>query len=267
MIDNTVNKRGVYRLCDSKAMQNYHKHRGFEIFQIWSENATVLIDDKIYDVTPGDVFYLNATCFHYVKAGDLYTRSAITFSPHDIPSDKSRLLDIFIVKDVNTIIKAAKELTWKFDSMFKHYSDELKGCKSHADAMAQSILIQILVTLNRSLDNAHSKGDIGHSSHIKKALEYINQNLSNKITLLDIANNININKDYLSHLFKEQTGFTVAGYLNSRRLYNARDILLGSDNTIEEIAIKCGFSGYSSFSQSFKSMFGKSPFNYRKNQI
>ena len=70
---------------------------------------------------------------------------------------------------------------------------------------------------------------------------------------------------YMCHLFKSYTGTTVLGYRNALRFTMAKRDLIGGSKKISEIALDCGFSGVSYFTEAFLRAEGMTPTDYRKN--
>lgn len=139
---------------------------------------------------------------------------------------------------------------------------EKNGDSLYKSYMMQSTLVSILVRLNRDIQDSYQSQFIKSSksnSYVQQALDYINEHLADNILIDEIAHHININKHYLCHLFKSSTGTTIQGYISTRRLYQAKELLTTTDYSMQEIALRVGYCGYSSFSQAFKRQFGVSP--------
>ncbi|WP_109437640.1 MULTISPECIES: helix-turn-helix transcriptional regulator [Aquimarina] len=100
---------------------------------------------------------------------------------------------------------------------------------------------------------------------VSLAKEYLNDNISNTVSLEKISSNIGISKYYLHRLFTEINGITPLEYLTSIRLEKAKNRLRYSKCSIFEIAIECGFDNISYFSNTFKKHIGSSPTQYRNN--
>jgi AraC-like DNA-binding protein len=99
------------------------------------------------------------------------------------------------------------------------------------------------------------------SSSIK---EYINDNLSDKITVESLCSKFFINKKRLYSIFNREFGQTVKQYLLSARLTKAKHLLATTDLSVTEISEKVGFIDYNNFIQRFKKVIGASPLKYRK---
>jgi YesN/AraC family two-component response regulator len=99
---------------------------------------------------------------------------------------------------------------------------------------------------------------------IKKALLFIHSNLDKDLTLDEVAKNIFISKNYLSSIFKKETGYNFCEYINVARINFAKDLLINTNNKLEIIALKCGFKNSSYFSVVFKKYVNLSPLEFRK---
>ncbi len=100
--------------------------------------------------------------------------------------------------------------------------------------------------------------------HIKAALLYIHQNLSEPLSLQIVSCSINLNPSYLSDLFKREVGINFNDYINLQRIKTAQKLLKNSDLSIQEISEQCGYKKFSYFSTCFKKITGQTASNYRR---
>ena len=91
------------------------------------------------------------------------------------------------------------------------------------------------------------------------------QHQNQEITLQRLADELFISPPHLSRLFKQQEGITFSEYLLQKRLDLACSLLLTSQDPIEVIALKCGYTKGNSFWKMFKKRMGVSPGQYREN--
>ncbi len=70
--------------------------------------------------------------------------------------------------------------------------------------------------------------------------------------------------DYLSHLFKRETGFSLTNYIIYERIEEAKRLLAGTSQNISDIATRCGFQNISYFSKQFRRFTGVTPREFRK---
>ncbi|NSW90423.1 MAG: helix-turn-helix domain-containing protein [Firmicutes bacterium] len=99
---------------------------------------------------------------------------------------------------------------------------------------------------------------------VKKVKEYINANIANQdISLNSVANAMYLSPNYLSRIFKEETGIYFIDYLIEARLELAKELLTSTNLSIEEIATVVGYSSSQYFIKKFKSKYGKTPKQYK----
>ncbi|MFC4320467.1 response regulator transcription factor [Litchfieldia salsa] len=101
-------------------------------------------------------------------------------------------------------------------------------------------------------------------SPITKAIKYVDDNLSNHLSLNDVAKHVHLNSSYLSVLFKEQVNMTFSEYVTRSRLQLAKQLLINTDKTITNIAEEAGYGTSKYFIKLFKEHEGLTPSKYRK---
>lgn len=143
--------------------------------------------------------------------------------------------------------------------------NELEKNKDEIFYLSQNILEMIIIKLNhyQNIQTQESSNKQINSS-IYEIKKYIDLNYSFSINLDDLAKISHLNKYYLSHSFKEETGISPIQYLNETRIKNAKILLESTNYSISEISRFTGFSSPSFFSQRFKEMTSLSPSQYRK---
>ena len=102
------------------------------------------------------------------------------------------------------------------------------------------------------------------SDTLKKIVDYVNENLSDedmRLTLL--AENMNMNPNYISQLFKKELGCGYHAYLNQVRVEKAKKYLRQTNEPIT-VAELVGFSDYRIFTKIFKGIVGVTPSQFRK---
>lgn len=108
------------------------------------------------------------------------------------------------------------------------------------------------------------EANITYSEHVKKAIFYIEKNYDEEIVIEDIAEFISIHKDYLSRVFKKETGMSVIKYLNQYRIKKAINLLDCTDKKISDIIYEVGYNNAQNFYYAFKQMTGLSPKEFKE---
>lgn len=101
------------------------------------------------------------------------------------------------------------------------------------------------------------------SPHTKNCVMYINENISRKITVADIAERCGISADYLSQVFKKEMGENLGTYIMRQKLEKAKE-MLRQDTGTKEICSSLGFSSQSYFVTAFKRFYNMTPTEYVK---
>ena len=96
------------------------------------------------------------------------------------------------------------------------------------------------------------------------AIEFINNNISVKITCSQVASSVFLSQSRFSHLFKEEIGMSFSAYMIFKRImYAYQQILLGK--TITQAAVSAGFTSSSHFADINRRIFGLSATNITEN--
>ena len=96
------------------------------------------------------------------------------------------------------------------------------------------------------------------------AIDYIENNLSEKIDLEAVAFALHYSKYYLHRVFANTAGLTIYDYIHRRQLTEAAKLLVFSPAPIIDIALSAGYESLQDFSFAFKAMYKKPPGKYRK---
>ena len=107
----------------------------------------------------------------------------------------------------------------------------------------------------------------GHSRKIMQMKLYVLEHYTEHITLQDMAKQFGFNSNYVSELFKKESGIGFIAYLNTIRITKAKSLLLESDATVEVISNQVGYTSASHFSRLFKKMTGKTISEFRSQCI
>jgi AraC family transcriptional regulator len=99
---------------------------------------------------------------------------------------------------------------------------------------------------------------------LAQALEYINEHLSEDLSLETLAIALNISQYYLCRLFKQSIGMSPHAYLVKQRVERSKQLLKDKDNRILDVAIACGFANPSHFAKCFRQQLGITPSQFQR---
>ena len=121
-----------------------------------------------------------------------------------------------------------------------------------------NLLNYVLHELNDILDFKSS------NPHIINIIRYINDHITEPISLNDVSRQAGLTKEHTAHIFKRETDMTVTEYINRRKILIAKDMICRTQYPLHDIAERLGFEGYSYFSRVFKKEIGISPSKIRR---
>lgn len=144
-----------------------------------------------------------------------------------------------------------------FENIFRNFINPKDG----SELIIKSTIIQLLYNLY-----IESKKDISVSDNdpmVKMTLNYIENNVANKILIEDLAKNVSLSTSYFHYQFKEKMGISPLQYIHKVRIDHAKKLLTTSNMPIWQIALQCGFDNIPYFSFLFKKAVKISPNSYR----
>lgn len=248
-----------------------HYHEFYEILFLIDGNLDYIIGDEIYHLQKGDLLFIPPGVFHnpIIHNFDIpYERYVVWISVFAMNKifELDEYADISKNESVNKLfLFRTKEYTRitleeKFRELFNSYKEKKFCYKSEG----YSIIIQILTLYNREL---HSRGRniITGSTDvlISSILHYINENISQDLSLDKISSVFFISKYTISHKFKDFMKISYYQYVIQKRLSIGKQYLLEGmpANTVYKM---CGFSDYACFYRAFKKEYGFPPSKLKK---
>ncbi|MEG0737103.1 AraC family transcriptional regulator [Erysipelothrix sp. HDW6C] len=156
----------------------------------------------------------------------------------------------------------------KHDILFylKSILVEKEDCDSYSemiiDHLLKTLLINVIRRTSVSLNISDEDTSLNHDCIFIE--NYINIHYREKITLDLLASLTFMNKYYLSHMFKEHSGYAPIDFLLNKRIHEAEKLLANTDLSISQISGIVGFGSSSYFSQYFRKVHNMSASEYRK---
>ena len=186
-----------------------------------------------------------------LKEGEYYIQRPLI---HQTGNEVSLSPNYYYIHFFGDYNKTGLSLRGTFDlELIKRYIDELLSIGQDAPKMK----------LNKNLYcilSALSKSEKDSLSHDIKM--YIIKNYNKAITLDTLCEQFNFSKNHLIRIFKQQYGKTPYQFLIEYQLEQARQLLLTTNRSCEQIAFSVGFEDYSVFYRAFTKRFNTSPIRY-----
>ncbi|MDE7202870.1 MAG: helix-turn-helix domain-containing protein [Lachnospiraceae bacterium] len=124
------------------------------------------------------------------------------------------------------------------------------------------MLRQLQRFLDENASEAESEQNFTNTTFMK-LMKYINENYRGEISLTGAAQVLNMNSNYVSQLFKKETGITFVHYITQKRLEDAKELLSTTKKPLTDIALEVGFNDTFHFIKTFKKVIGMTPGQYR----
>ena len=99
---------------------------------------------------------------------------------------------------------------------------------------------------------------------VQETIKYIRQHLDSDVSVSEIAEFAGMNPEYLTKLFKKNTGYTLKEYIVNEKMESAKMLLATTTLPVTLISSHVGYGNYSNFTRSFKQLTGCTPMEYRK---
>ena len=254
-----------FHLRDTAGQErSFHFHDFDKIVLLLSGKVDYTVENTAYPLQPWSLLLVRHHAIHraLIDVSAPYERIILYLDPgffeRVFPS--AGLMDCFRTADRTGRClllpdeEQKKELSALLTSFEKALQDERPG----SDTMRDTLLAQLLITINRISAADAPAADRAVDEKIGQTLSYINENLASDLSIDTLADRVFLSRYHFMRLFKEQTGSTVHQYVRQKRLlYAARLIREGVPAV--RAAADAGFNDYSVFHRAFRTSFGISP--------
>ncbi len=158
-----------------------------------------------------------------------------------------------------------------YKDLRENMKDEMLYIAEHHDAPPFHLMGHLYLFidyLSRSSSSKIATSGRVRDFYIKEALNYIEQNFQNDISVENIASFCGLNRTYFGRIFKETVGKSPQQFLLSYRMAKAAELLKLTELTINDVGNAVGYPNQLHFSRAFKNVYGLSPREWRnKNRI
>ena len=164
----------------------------------------------------------------------------------------------------NKLLKAPQKAIELLQAMLR----EQEESDAHAEDMILALLSQLLITMFRSIKTAaplRSNHCLNHENAIiRKAQQYISENVRKRLSVPLVAQNADISPSYLTTLFQKHLQISPGEYIRRIKLQESKQMIREGNLNFTQIAQTLHYSTIHHFSRQFKEKFGVTPSEYAK---
>lgn len=256
-----------------------HTHDFIELVYIKSGSGVHVINDRHYNISPGDLLFINYGQTHIIEADDTFELVNIIFTPEFISTSLINSANIyelfsFILSDelgndeefpepiAHLTSDERARVEYIIDIMLTEYAEKIHGYHSLLKLYTQVVICLMLRNIYEHEPQLNFNRELLHKL-TPKILSYITHNHAEKITLQELAENSFYSPSYFSRLFKECYGKSLSKYIKEKRISHAAELLLSTDMSVSEICKIVGYNNRQVFNKFFKQETGYTPSEYR----
>ena len=251
---------------DTWNMSRLHFHDHFELLLPLTSPGNIFVNDPGYPLRRGTLYLMGENTLHRTMATGAHARYVLHISRKSlmqlstVQTDFTQLThDSFRRANLNGM--QMTEIIELFQALERNKNDGSFGSDIHQMVALLNLLIRVDPTLN-----AATAGEAIHNKdflRVAPILDYIRDNLSEPLSLDQIASQFFISKHYLCRVFKAATGFSVMEYIIYSRVLRARQ-LLQEGTSVQQAGELSGFSDNSHFIRTFCLLTCVTPCRYAK---
>lgn len=219
----------------------------YELTFILDGAMTYYVDDEPYTIKKNDVILIKPGMFIYRPKGTTpVSYVSFNFTVHD--SDP--LPDEIHIKKI--ITPFIKNIVHAFP--YKNNTTLLNHSRQKLANILNIILLEII----------DEQAMQSRNKYIQQIITYINDNITEPLTLKDISHHVHLSDVYTSKLFKKEMNISLFDYINKSKMELANNMIMTDNTDLKSIAAHLGFSDYCYFSRIYKKIYGCSPSKQRK---
>jgi AraC-like DNA-binding protein len=268
---------GFYKIDHMSSVQilPYHWHREFEILYMRKGAAMFQIDEEAYELKEGQAIFINGGRLHSGTSihGQPCSYEAIVFDPEALSGLYDKCHEYLNAIATNRILLRCYytgETLWEQELLGN--LSEISSCLStrgygyQLAVKGRLMLLFSILLANDAYTSSLNGSDCStvNIERLKKVILYIQEHYQSKITIDELAEQLNMSRHYFCKFFKKATGMTPIDYINSYKIDRAAVLLKTADISIMEAGMEAGFDNFSYFIRTFKKFKNLTPSDYRR---
>ncbi|MBE5883704.1 MAG: AraC family transcriptional regulator [Lachnospiraceae bacterium] len=252
---------------------SFHYHNFYEIIYVLEGEYSSLIENRTYHLHKGDFLLIDQNVmhkYHYVEKKHDSSRRIILWVTAGMLTELSNG-EMDLTACFTKQGSCAYHFPIYYEEMLRGYlvklamseimEGEFAGTKQVLDRGYLLLFFGYLNTLCGRREYLFTKEEMVTHPLVEQVSNYIDEHITEKITIENLADQVHMSKYHFLRKFKELTGVTVHSFLTDKRLIRACEELKAGRN-ITMAYQAAGFADYSSFLRNFKAAYGVSPGRY-----
>ncbi len=262
----------IQKITNSLEAQKTHSHEYFQIYYILQGSLVHITENGSSRLAKGDAFIIPPNCRHSIEEVKNAVFYTLSFTKESLETDKKTLLLIFrFFSDLETDGNIQAKISIKSDQLllFENLLERLnlefyEKQIGYGDAIRAYLTVLLTLLARAHFENAPlTIPDAGGRGRIASCITYIDANLSEPLTLSDMARWCAMSKSEFCKQFSLVSGTTFGKHLHRARIHHAAK-LIREGYDIGALYSLCGYNDFSTFYRNFKKNMGCSPSQYKK---
>ena len=251
--------------ADGAVTTKSHLHDSEQMLYVRSGSVNVQIDQHYFHINEPSIIFISRLEKHtFVSRSASYSRYYVNIKSSEAAlhlKDSNRLLSPFINRpEGHYHVLPVATIAPILDTLFSLLYQEFQLSCQNAQLAILQVILQVLY---RNFPEAFPQETTPLHNIIHSIQQRFEEDPADEISLADLAAEHHFSVSYLTHRFKEITGYSVGRYRMLCRIAAAKQMLLTTDLPISTICRECGFSDLSNFCRYFKDEVGYSPSVFR----
>lgn len=251
---------------DSWNMSRLHFHDYYELMLPLTSSGSIFVKDQIYPLQRGHLYLISENTLHRTIANGFHSRFVLHVSRRTLTQLSTQQTDF--VRLLQEPFRCSPLEQTQFDqlsTLFQTLNGDRNDGGFGSDLRQTVDLIELLLAAAQILNLSPADDIIQNKdfARINPILDYIQDNLTEPLSLDRIAGHFFLNKHYLCRIFKSATGFSVMDYIIRSRVLRARQ-LLQEGVSVQQAGEQAGFADNSHFIRTFGNLTGTSPGRYAR---
>ena len=251
------------------SMSRLHFHDHFELLLPLTSPGNIFVNDQVYPLERGTLYLIGENTLHRTMADGFHARYILHISRKTLTDLSTPQTDFTQLMQVNfrRAELNAEEMT-ELIELFQDLDRNRNNGAFGSDILQTIALLRLLIKVAPTLKAATAGESVRNKDFMRVSpiLDYIRDNLSEPLSLDQIASQFFLSKHYLCRIFKSATGFSVMEYIIYSRVLRARQ-LLQDGVSVQQAGEMSGFSDNSHFIRTFGHLTGVTPGRYAKEHM